>query len=208
MSQSATFHLHSLLLGILLGLFLSGGALFVARRPQPPAIALHPPPTPNPTPLPSPTPTPAPITIFVSGAVGQPGLYTLPPTSRAGDAIAAAGGMGLDADPALVNQAQPLWDGAQVHVPSLQPEHPGPAPPVGVSGLTAARPGTGSDSSGQRINVNTASAHELESLPGVGPSRAQAIIDNRPYTSLDDLTRVPGIGAKTLESLADLIRVD
>ena len=112
------FHLYSFLLGLLTGLLLVGGTLLVVRQPTPPAIVLQPPPTPAPAPSPTPSPTPGPITVFVSGAVMAPGVIELPADSRAGDAITAAGGLDPSADAALVNQAQPLWDGAQVHVPA------------------------------------------------------------------------------------------
>ena len=217
--RGSQFHLYSFLLGLLTSLLLVGGTLLLIRQPTPQPIVLQPPPTPMPTPAPTASPTPGPITVFVSGAVMVPGLVDLPATARAGDAITAAGGLAADADEALVNQAQPLWDGAQVHVPTV-PVAEGvgsgialsnPSPPTGVSGTgggftAGSLPGVpGGD---DRININTASAAELETLPGVGPSRAQTIIDNRPFASVDDLERVPGIGPKTLDSLRDLIRVN
>jgi len=218
-SRGNHFHLYSFLLGALTSLLLVGGTLLLIRQPSPPSIVLQPPPTPQPTPTATPSPTPSPITVFVSGAVISPGLVTLSANARVGDAISAAGGLGTDADEALVNQAQLLWDGAQVHVPPV-PAVDGvgsgvalfeASPPTGVSGETGgfsagSLPGTPAD--GSRININTASAAELETLPGVGPSRAQTIIDNRPFASVEDLERVPGIGPKTLESLIDLIRVN
>ncbi len=217
--REGAFHLYSFLLGLLTSLLLVGGTLLLIRQPSPPPIVLQPPPTPMPTPAPTASPTPGPITVFVSGAVMAPGLVTLPAPARAGDAITAAGGLAPGADEALVNQAQPLWDGAQVHVPTV-PTATGvgsgvalsnPSPPTGVSGegggfTAGSLPGVSSENG--RININTASAAELETLPGVGPSRAQAIIDNRPFASAADLERVPGIGAKTLEALIDLISVN
>lgn len=212
------FHFYSFLLGLLTSLLLVGGSVLLLRRPQPAPIVLQPPPTPVPTATPAPPPTPGPITVFVSGAVAAPGLVDLPGDARVGDALSAAGGLTADADPALVNQAQLLWDGAQVHVPAALPtESPGStalfatAPPAGVSGgdagfVAGALPG--SPSAGGRVDINRASAQELETLPGVGPARAQAIIDNRPYATVADLQRVPGIGTKTLEAMLDLITVE
>jgi len=215
---SGHFHLFSFTLGLLSALILVGGTLFLTRRPDPPPIVLHPPPTPAPTATPQPTPTPAPITVFVSGAVRKPGLYTLAASARVGDALAEAGGLSEDANPVAVNQAEPLWDGAQVHVPAMAEasavEDAGPAtrslsiePPAGVSGAADTSAGAASTGgvSGDAIDVNTASVEELSTLPGIGPSKAAAIIDNRPYASVDDLERVPGIGAKTIERLRDLI---
>jgi competence protein ComEA len=213
----------SYLLGLTTALTLVGGVLFALRRPEPPPILLQPPPTPAPTATAPPTATPAPIVVFVSGAVAAPGTYTLLPGARVGDALAAAGGMLAEADPALINQAQPIYDGAQVHVP-LPPaalpvvENPLPAvtaaePPAGLSGLlptatpVAIRAGESGLAVGGLIDINAATAAELEMLPGIGASRAQAIIDNRPYRTVDDLNRVPGIGDATLDRLRPLVTV-
>ncbi|RME50857.1 MAG: ComEA family DNA-binding protein [Caldilineae bacterium] len=184
---------------VLMGLF-----LLLTRQPDPPPITLHPPPPPAPTAAPEPTATPGPVTVFVSGAVAHPGLYTLPWNARVGDALAAAGGLLEDVDAAVVNQAERLFDGAQVHVPTQEEPTPGEAasPPPGLSGAPIAGPATSPDG---RVNLNTASAEELMSLPGIGASKAAAIIANRPYASPDELTRVPGIGPKTLEQLRELI---
>ncbi len=207
--QAATgeFHLFSYLLGLLTALALLGGGLWLVRRPEPPPMALHPTPTPLPTATATATPTPAPIVVFVSGAVARPGLYALAPEARVGDAIAAAGGLLPSASGAAINQAERLWDGAQVHVPDGS-QMVVDGPPAGVSGLlptpTAAAMALGGVPGG-RINLNTASAEELERLPGIGPSKAQAIIANRPYATVDDLERVPGIGAKTIDQLRDYV---
>ena len=211
------FHLFSFLLGLLIALVLIGGTLLLTRRPDPPPITLHPPPTPPPTATPQPPATPAPITVFVSGAVHAPGLYALPATARVGDALADAGGLSANADAVAINQAELLWDGAQVHVPAKIDESVGLEgssggmrntviePPAGVSGAQAVPAAQSGGASGALINVNSASPAELETLPGIGPSKAAAIIVNRPFDSVDDLERVPGIGAKTIEQLRELI---
>ncbi len=202
------------LLGFLLCAILSGALMWLLRRPAPPAIVLHPPPTPQPTPTPPPTPTPGPLYVFVSGGVRNPGLVELPPGARVGDALARAGGLLPDADPALVNQAELVFDGAQIHVPLPQPQAeagadpPAPAQPQpGVSGegQPAAASGQGNGQTGALVNVNTASAEELATLPGIGPSKAAAIIAGRPYSSVEDLERVPGIGPSTVETLTPLV---
>ncbi len=199
--------LAALLLGVLLGVLLTGGAVYLLRKPEPPAIVLQPPPPPAPTTTPLPTATPAPLTVFVSGAVAQPGLYTLPASARVGDALAAAGGLAPEADAALVNQAERLWDGAQVHVPERAAEPEASEPPAGVSGQPDPASTEGESPATGRVNINTASLDALTTLPGIGPSKAAAIIANRPYDSPQDLERVPGIGPKTVERLLDWITV-
>lgn len=202
------------LLGLLTAFTLAGAGIFVLRRPDPPPIQVMAPPTPAPTATAAPTPTPAPIFVYVSGAVMAPGAFTLAPNARVADAIAAAGGLRADADSALVNQAQPLYDGAQVHVPTMGSA---PSPAGGLAGLLptptpATRTATVANAtvdsaSASQIDLNTATQAELETLPGIGASKAAAIIANRPYATVDDLDRVPGIGPSTLNQLRPLVIV-
>ena len=173
------------------------------NRPRPQPIAIHPPPTAAPVPAAQATPTPGPIVVFVSGAVQQPGLYTLPPDARVGDALSAAGGFNDAANVNAVNQATRLWDGAQIHVPALS-ESSAENPPAGVSGATRSAT-VGIDVGATLINVNTATVEQLDGLPGIGPEKAQAIIDHRPFTSIDDLDRVPGIGPATIQKFRELV---
>ncbi|MCS6828643.1 MAG: ComEA family DNA-binding protein, partial [Caldilinea sp.] len=156
-------------------------------------------------------PTPGPIAVYVSGAVEAPGVFTLPPEARIVDAVTAAGGLREDADPARINLAARLFDAAQVHVPALG-EPSGHGAPAGLSGLlptpTPQMRSVGVELSSQGlIDLNTATRAELESLPGIGPSKAQAIIDNRPYATVDQLERVPGIGPATVNRLRPLVTV-
>jgi competence protein ComEA len=207
------FHLYSYVLGLLTALILVGGSVYLLRRVEPPPVAIQPPPSPTPLPTATAVPTPGPITVFLSGAVQQPGLLVLPPTARIGDAIAAAGGLLPAANPALVNQAERLYDGAQVHIPEPgAAPAPEAAPVPGLSGLLptptpSAAGGERSTAPGSLIDLNLATQEELDSLPGVGESKAAAIIANRPYTSVDDLERVPGFGASTIERLRPLVVV-
>jgi competence protein ComEA len=137
--------------------------------------------------------------VHVSGAVREAGLYLLPVGSRVVDAVAAAGGFADDAARDGVNLARPLSDGEQLLVP-----REGEVP----SGIPA--PAGAPDASG-RVNLNTADAALLETLPRIGPALAERIIawrdDNGPFTSIEDLLAVPGIGDKMLESLRDLVVV-
>jgi len=200
--------------GFLLCAILTGALMWQLQRPTPPPIVLHALPTPAPTETPAPTATPGPLVVFVSGGVHSPGMYEVPAGARVGDALARAGGLVADADPALVNQAEPLFDGAQVHVPL--PQSPMAeavsttgAPSTGLSGQSSATAAGASPSasSGELINVNTASLASLEALPGIGPAKAAAIIAERPFGTVEELERVPGIGPKTLEAIAPLVKV-
>ncbi len=202
------------LVGFLLCAVLAGALVWQLRRPTPPPIVLHPPPTAAPTETPAPTATPGPLVVFVSGGVQSPDMYELPAGARVGDALARAGGLLTDVDPALVNQAELLFDGAQVHVPLPQSPGADAAPTTGtpsavLSGQSssAAAGATRNASSGGLINVNTASLEELTALPGIGPSKAAAIIAERPFDSVEELERVPGIGPKTVATLAPLVAV-
>jgi competence protein ComEA len=183
-----------------------GGALFISRQPASKPIEILPPPTLQPTPTSLPSPTPGPLRVDVAGAVRTPGVYTLPATSILADAIAAAGGPSDDADLDRVNKAVPLQDGMQVYVPHVadvttpQPVNPAPAKaaPVALDGTSAPA---------ALVDINTATLAELDTLPGVGPSTAQRIIDGRPYGSIADLMRVKGIGQATFDKLKEHITV-
>lgn len=136
--------------------------------------------------------------IHVLGAVAAPGLYRVPDGSRAFDAIAAAGGMLPAADPAGVNLARFVSDGEQLFVP-LVGEASGGADASGAPG-----PAAGGQ---QLVNLNTATAAELASLPRIGEALAARIIAwrdaNGRFTAVDDLSAVEGIGTKTLDGLRD-----
>lgn len=133
--------------------------------------------------------------IHVLGAVAAPGVYRLPDGSRAFDAVASAGGLLPEADTSAVNLARFVNDGEQLYVPVV-----GEVPPGGGAGSAA-----GSPSGSQLVNVNTASAAELTALPRIGEALAARIVAwreaNGPFATLDDLSAVEGIGAKTLEGL-------
>lgn len=144
--------------------------------------------------------TPGPIKVFVSGAVQQPGVYTLAADSRVVDALAAAGGVTEEAAWEALNQAAPLTDGMQIHMP-LQGTLP-PAVPEAAVGS-----GAFGGHTGDLIPINRADAATLESLPGIGPALAGRIIEYRaahgPFSRIEELTQVPGIGERLLEKIRD-----
>ncbi len=150
------------------------------------------------------------VLVHVSGAVRRPGLLALPPGARVGDAVAAAGGLTEDADGAGINLARVLADGEQVHVPAHGEER-SPEPPAAVDGqASGASPGGAVDADG-RVDINHAGAAEFETLPGIGPTRAAAIVAHReehgPFGVPGDLRAVSGIGEVTFQNLAPLIVV-
>ena len=157
--------------------------------------------TPPPTPTPYPTATPPPLRVYVSGAVQNPAVYQLAPGSIVRDAVDAAGGPLSSADLTHLNLALELRDQQQVHVPREGEE----APPPAVSGRASESVGA----AGGLVNINTATARELETLPGIGEVTAQRIIDyreaNGPFEAIEDIQNVSGIGPKTFEALKDLV---
>ena len=157
------------------------------------------------------TATPAAVAVYVSGAVGAPGVYELPSDARADDALTAAGGASPDADLERVNLAKRVSDGEHIRVPR-RGDPTAPAAPTSQLPPTYAQPGGETSpppSPAGKIDVNSADADSLETLPGIGPARARAIIEHRqangPFASVDALTEVRGIGEGILDSIRDLI---
>lgn len=185
---------NTLIAFVIVAVAIVGGALLLlSNRPQPVRITINPP---LPTLTPPPTLTPGPITVYVTGAVQQPDqLLTLPPGSRVQDAVQAAGGLTAEADVELVNLADRVRDGDQVHVPLKGQE------------VLLATP-----SGGAVVYINSATLEELDTLPGVGPALAEAIIAyrtaNGAFRSLDDLDQVEGIGPSLLEDWQALVVFD
>lgn len=141
------------------------------------------------------------LVVHVVGAVHRPGLYRLREGTRVADAVARAGGATAKAELALLNLAAPLGDGQQVVVPARVPSPAGAAPSAPTAAAGAAPTGP--------IQLSTATAEQLDSLPGVGPATAEKIITYRdahgPFRSVDDLDAVPGIGPARLEQLRELV---
>ncbi len=175
--------------GILLGLFLAALVWVVSRNPSGEAVTLRP------------VPTDKPLVVHITGAVPRPGVYALPQGARVQDGISAAGGFLAEADKSNINLAELLDDGEKLDVPFIEGGSPVLATPLPQVVATTT----------ELININTASNAELDSLPGIGPTTAQKIIDyrtqNGPFVSTEDIINVPGIGPGTYERLKDLITV-
>jgi len=205
---------------VLVCLVLIGATFILVRRPAPEPVTVVPAATSTPTrsPAPSPTltftPTPAPLRVYVSGAVRTPDVYILPAGSIVNDAVQAAGGPADDADLDRINLALPLSDHQQVYVPRVDETTPA-APLPGLPPAptpTASRDKTGPASPGGKVNINTATVEQLDTLPGIGPAIAQRIVDyrqaNGPFSAPEDIMNVKGIGEATFEELRDLITVE
>jgi competence protein ComEA len=175
--------------GILFGLFLAALIWVVARNPSGEAVILRP------------VPTEKPIIVYITGAVPRAGVYALPQGARVQDAISAAGGFLAEAEKSQINLAALLEDGEKLDIPYIE----GASPILATPGATVEAATT------ELINLNTAAAAELETLPGIGPTTAQKIIDyreqNGPFVNAEDIINVSGIGPGTYERIKDLITV-
>ncbi|WP_245984593.1 helix-hairpin-helix domain-containing protein [Biomaibacter acetigenes] len=150
------------------------------------------------------------MVVYVTGAVKNPGVYTLEDGMRVKDAIDLAGGILPEADLLRLNLAKKLHDEDKLYVPKIgevSSEQPGQESLIVADGTG----GISSYSDG-KININTASLSELDTLPGIGPTTAQKIIDyrtqNGPFKSIEDIKNVSGIGEKKFEQIKDKIKVD
>ena len=175
--------------GILFGLFLAALVWVVARNPSGEVVILRP------------VPTEKPVIVHITGAVPRPGVYALPQGARIQDAISAAGGFLAEAEKSQLNLAQLLEDGEKLDIPFVE----GALPLLATPGPTVVAVTT------ELININTASAEELDSLPSIGPSLAQRIIEyreeNGPFINAEDIINVPGIGPGNYERFKDQITV-
>jgi len=143
------------------------------------------------------------VTVDVAGKVRRPGIAVLPPGSRVVDAVEAAGGPRRGVDLASLNLARPLVDGEQILV--------GVSVPAGVAGSIGSAGSAVTGESGPLVNLNSADLAGLDTLPGVGPVTAQAIVDWRTehggFTTVEELLEVDGIGDATLADIAPLVTI-
>lgn len=207
----AWFGVGRLILTAVGAVVIGAGAFWLLRAPNPPpeaGLGFAAPGAGVTATLPVPTvvvsdPPGARIVVHVAGSVAVPGVYELRQGDRVHDAVTMAGGPASDADLEGLNLAAPLVDGGRVYVPAVGEVDPSTV----ASGMA---PDAGAAASGP-IDLNVASAADLEGLPGVGPATAAAIVGDRerngPFASVDDLDRVPGIGPAKLAALRDLVSV-
>ena len=185
--------LRGIAFGVVCGFLGVGLLLLATNQPRGDPIRLSPP------------PTPAPIIVHVTGAVINPGVYSLPSGSRVKDAIEKSGGLLSDADTTLINLAMLIEDGEQVWVPYQLDDVMDFDKPAVLGG----EPTQGQQT--RKININTASQIELESLSGIGPVIAKAVIqyrlENGPFKDIEEIQEVSGIGPVTFEKIKPIITV-
>lgn len=182
------------ILFIVIGLLTAGVILLVSSQPRGNPINLLPPPT-------SP-----PIQVHITGEIKHPGVYQLPVNSRVQDAIREAGGLTKDAEEQGINLAAILQDGQQIRIPcKIYPLNQNPNP------SNSNNSGRSSIEIPYQININTATADLLETLPGIGPVIASEIINFRQaegeFNTIEEIQKVHGIGPIIFEGIKDLITV-
>jgi competence protein ComEA len=193
-----------LLYGVLIGVLASGAILLIAMPDPGNAIRLEPAPTATRSPVPTSTQTPPPIQVQIGGQVVSPGVYSVTVNTRLDQLIDAAGGLTDLADVERVNFVTILQDGGYYFIPAegeTIPETASNAPGQSQSGTDPLFD--------YPLDLNSANQEALESLPGIGPTKASDIIayreTNGPFQSLDDLVNVPGIGPATLETIREYL---
>jgi competence protein ComEA len=174
-----------ILLGTIIGLLMAGLLYLIAAQPRGTAVSLEP------------LPTLAPLTVHVAGEVQKPGIYQLPVGSRVNDAVLAAGGLAANADQSQINLAGIVRDGQQIFIPD-------------VNGVTKASTVTASDRSGL-LDLNKANKEELMTLPGIGATRAEDILqyrqDHSGFKTIDEIKNVKGIGETMFNQIKPFITV-
>jgi competence protein ComEA len=177
--------------GIVFGFLGVGLLLLLTGKPRGEAVQLLPP------------PTPAPVLVHVAGAVSEPGLYSLPHGARVKDAVDLAGGLAEGADSNLINLAKPVSDGMQIWVPSVNVDQ------IDSNDAAINQQAQNQGQPTRQININTASQDELESLSGIGPVIAGAIIQYRQehgaFNEISEIINVSGIGPVVFEKIKPFI---
>lgn len=163
------------------------------------------------------------VRVQVSGAVLEPGIYDVPASCRVEEAITAAGGLTENADSERVNLVRKVRDGMQIRVPvqkaarTSRTQRKNAQAKSGLGESASGKSGSVKAGSGrnnsimQSVRINSASADELQQLPGIGPALAKRIVETRSrgrFASVEDLLRVPGIGKAKLAKLRDYVEVD
>jgi len=196
-----------ILYGVLIGLLSTGAILLISKPQRGSPIVLSPPPTPTLTAQPGPKPTEIPLVVQIGGKVLIPGVYTLSPNTRLGDLIEAAGGLTSLADESRVNLAISISDGDYFFIPGIDEEIPETARNA-VDQLIL----DSSSNFSYPLDINTATIEAFESLPGIGPTKAEDIVAYRDrfgsFSSIDELLNIDGIGPATLDSIRDYLVVE
>lgn len=192
-----------------IGLFLNQGNTPVSRVDNRQAAKVTATPVP-PTSTALPTPTERPeIKVYINGEVKNPGVYTMQPNDRVVDAINAAGGLSENADTNQLDLALRVRDEMRITVPKININTPAPAvPAISVSGTPPASANLAVSSDG-KININSASAADLDKLPGIGEVLSARIVEYRTknglFKNLDDLRKVPGLTKAVVDKIKDQI---
>jgi len=186
-----------ILLGLMFGLLVGGVIMLVISPARGEPVKLQP------------LPTNSPLKVYVTGSVANPGVYSLPPDTRVSDAIQAAGGLLPEADPNLLNLAAVISDGQRLWIPAkvIATAATGSQNTTSICVKMTPLP----PSQEHPLNINTATVDQLDMLPGIGAVKAAQIIayrdQNGPFTSIDELQKVPGITASIYEKIKNLITI-
>lgn len=196
--------IRQMIYGILIGLIAAGGILLISNQDRGIPIALSPAPTLTQTSLPKSTNTPPLIQVQIGGEVLRPGIYDLPFNSRLTALINLASGLSTQADYDRVNQAALIKDGDYFYIPAVGEDIPETA-----SNAPKARSEYNENKFEYPLDLNTTTQDALESLPGIGPTKASEILAYRDkvgrFSAVEELLNVPGIGQATLETIRDFV---